>query len=98
MNLDLLDESYQMVKSKFPFEDFVQGGLTAPIRRSNRVAQTYQFWVSTQTKMCRSCVYMSREVTGLGHKQPEGSQNRCGYDFFKKTGRLIEKWIFLISV
>jgi hypothetical protein len=28
MNLDLLDESYPMVKSKLPFEDFDQGGLT----------------------------------------------------------------------
>jgi hypothetical protein len=47
MNLDLLDESYPMVKSKLPFEDFVHGGLTAPTRRSNHVAQTCQFWVST---------------------------------------------------
>jgi hypothetical protein len=30
MNLDLLDESYPMVKSKLRFEDVVQGGLTAP--------------------------------------------------------------------
>jgi hypothetical protein len=28
MNLDLLDEPYPMVKSKLPFEDFDQGGLT----------------------------------------------------------------------
>jgi hypothetical protein len=35
MNLDLLDESYPMVKSKLPFEDFDQGGLTGyaiPVR------------------------------------------------------------------
>jgi hypothetical protein len=43
MNLDLLDKSYPMVKAKFPFDDFVQGGLTAPIRWSNLVAQTCQF-------------------------------------------------------
>jgi hypothetical protein len=28
MNLDLLDESYPMVKSKLPFEEFDQGGQT----------------------------------------------------------------------
>jgi hypothetical protein len=28
MNLDLLDESYPMVKSKFPYEEFNQGGQT----------------------------------------------------------------------
>jgi hypothetical protein len=28
MNLDLLDESYPMVNSKLPFEEFDQGGLT----------------------------------------------------------------------
>ena len=28
MNLDLLDETYPMVKSKLPFEDFDQGGVT----------------------------------------------------------------------
>jgi hypothetical protein len=28
MDLDLLDESYPMVKSKLPFKDFDQGGLT----------------------------------------------------------------------
>jgi hypothetical protein len=47
MNLDLLGESYTMVKSKLPFEDFVQGGLTTSTRRSNLVARTCQFWVST---------------------------------------------------
>jgi hypothetical protein len=28
MDLDVLDEIYPMVKSKFPFQDFDQGGLT----------------------------------------------------------------------
>jgi hypothetical protein len=28
MNLDLLNESYPLFKSKLPFEDFDQGGLT----------------------------------------------------------------------
>jgi hypothetical protein len=35
MNLDLLDESYPMVKSKLPFEEFGHGGLTGydvPVR------------------------------------------------------------------
>jgi hypothetical protein len=39
MNLDLLTESYPMVKSKFPFEDFDQGGLTEyaiPVRPAYR--------------------------------------------------------------
>jgi hypothetical protein len=28
MDVDLLDENYPMVKSKLPFKDFDQGGLT----------------------------------------------------------------------
>jgi hypothetical protein len=36
MNLDLLDETYPMMKSKFPFEDFDQGGLTELVARSNQ--------------------------------------------------------------
>jgi hypothetical protein len=39
MNLDLLDESYPMVKSKLPFDDLDQGGLTGyaiPVRPSYR--------------------------------------------------------------
>jgi hypothetical protein len=28
LDLDVLDETYPTVKSKFPFEDFDQGGLT----------------------------------------------------------------------
>jgi hypothetical protein len=39
MDLDLLDESYPMVKSKFPFENFDQGGLTGyaiPVRPAYR--------------------------------------------------------------
>jgi hypothetical protein len=38
---------------------------------------------------------MSREVTGHGHKQPEGSQNRYGYDFFLKNGPVDRKVDFL---
>jgi hypothetical protein len=37
MDLDLLDESYPMGKSKLPFKDFGQGGLTGLVGRSNRV-------------------------------------------------------------
>jgi hypothetical protein len=42
MDLDLLDETYPMGKSKLPFKDFVQGGLTG-------LAQTCHFWVSKGT-------------------------------------------------
>jgi hypothetical protein len=49
MDLDLLDETYLMWKSKLPFEEFGYGGLTGGTGRSNRVAQTCQFWVSTHT-------------------------------------------------
>jgi hypothetical protein len=37
MDLDLLDKTYPMGKSKLPFKDFVQGGLTGLVGRSNRV-------------------------------------------------------------
>jgi hypothetical protein len=37
MDLNLLDESYPMEESKLPFEDFVHGGLTGLVGRSNRV-------------------------------------------------------------
>jgi hypothetical protein len=37
MDLDLLNGSYPMDKSKFPFKDFGQAGLTGLVGRSNRV-------------------------------------------------------------
>jgi hypothetical protein len=37
MDLDLLDETYPMGKSKLPFKDFLQGGLTGLVGQSNRV-------------------------------------------------------------
>jgi hypothetical protein len=37
MDLDLLDETYPMGKSKLPFKDFGQGGLTGVVGRSNWV-------------------------------------------------------------
>jgi hypothetical protein len=36
MDLHLLGESYPIAKSKLPFEDFVQSGLTGLVGRSNR--------------------------------------------------------------
>jgi hypothetical protein len=46
MDLDLLDETYPMGKSKLPFKDFDQGGLT-------EVHQTYLFFVSTRINLNR---------------------------------------------
>jgi hypothetical protein len=37
MDLDLLDKTYTMGKSKLPFKDFGQGGLTGLVGQSNRV-------------------------------------------------------------
>jgi hypothetical protein len=45
MNLDLLDETYPMVKSKSYFVDFDYTGLTGGTHRSDRLNQTYQFLV-----------------------------------------------------
>jgi hypothetical protein len=36
MDLDVLDKTYPVVKSKLPFEDFDQGGLTGWARRLDR--------------------------------------------------------------
>jgi hypothetical protein len=47
MNLDQLDETYQMVKSKFYFVDFDQTNLIGGIHRFNRSDQICQFWVRT---------------------------------------------------
>jgi hypothetical protein len=47
MDLDLLDETYPMGKSKLPFEDFGCGGLTGCTVRSNRVIPDLPIWVST---------------------------------------------------
>jgi hypothetical protein len=47
MNLDLLDETYPMGKSKLPFKDFVEGGLTGVEGGLTGLAQTYHFLVST---------------------------------------------------
>jgi hypothetical protein len=47
MNLDLLDETYPIGKSKLPFKDFVQGGLTGVEGGLTGLAQTCYFWVST---------------------------------------------------
>jgi hypothetical protein len=45
MNLDQLDETYQMVKSKFFFVDFDQTNLIGGIHGFNWSDQTCQFWV-----------------------------------------------------
>jgi hypothetical protein len=47
MNLDLLDETYSMVKSKLYFVDTNHTGLTDGTHRSDRSNQTCQFWVRT---------------------------------------------------
>jgi hypothetical protein len=44
MNLDILDETYPMVKSKLYFVDIDHTGQTSGTHRSD---QTYQFWVRT---------------------------------------------------
>jgi hypothetical protein len=47
MNLNLLDETYPMVKSKLYFRVFDHTGLTGGTHRSDRPNKTCQFWVRT---------------------------------------------------
>ena len=47
MNFDLLDESYQIVKSILYFEQVDQTSLTSLGKRSDRFHQSCQFWSST---------------------------------------------------
>jgi hypothetical protein len=47
MNLDLLDETYPMVKSKLYFVDIDRNGLTGGIHKSDQSDHTCQFWVRT---------------------------------------------------
>jgi hypothetical protein len=47
MNLDLLDETYPMVKSKLYFVDIDRNGLTGGTHKSDQSDQTCQFWVRT---------------------------------------------------
>jgi hypothetical protein len=68
MNLNLLDETYPMVKSKLYFVDIDHTGLTGGTHRSDRSDQTCQFWVRTITFSCvllsvDESNFVSREVT-----------------------------------
>jgi hypothetical protein len=66
MNLDLLDESYPMVKSKLYFVDFDHTGLTGGTHRSDRCGthrsdrsdKMCQFWVRTYAPLFsgKACV------------------------------------------
>jgi hypothetical protein len=58
MNLDLLDETYSMVKSKLYFVDIDHTGLTGGTHRSDRSDQTRQFWVRTYAPLFsgKACV------------------------------------------
>jgi hypothetical protein len=47
MKLDLLDETYLMVKSTMYFVDIDHTGLTGGTHRSDRSNQTCQFWMRT---------------------------------------------------
>jgi hypothetical protein len=47
MNLDLLDQTYPMVKSKLYFMVFDHTGLTGGTHRSDLSDKTCQFWVRT---------------------------------------------------
>jgi hypothetical protein len=49
MDLDVLDETYPMVKSKLPLEDYDRGGRTGWSHRVDRPTQSCQFWVSTDS-------------------------------------------------
>jgi hypothetical protein len=51
IDLDLLDETYPMGKSKLPFKDFGQGGLTRVQGGLTGLAQTCQIWVSTAIRI-----------------------------------------------
>jgi hypothetical protein len=58
MNLDLLDETYLMVKSKLYFVVSDLTGLTDGTHRSDRSDKTCQFWVRTYAPLFsgKACV------------------------------------------
>jgi hypothetical protein len=55
MNLDLLDETYPMMKSKLYFVVFNHTGLTGGTHRSDRSDKTCQFWVRTDPTGLLAC-------------------------------------------
>jgi hypothetical protein len=56
MNLDLLDETYLMVKSKLYFVDIDHTSLTGGTHRYDWSTQTCQFWVRTSFSNQRKLV------------------------------------------
>jgi hypothetical protein len=58
MNLDLLDETYPMVKSNLHFTVFDNTGLTGGTHTSDRSDKTCQFWVQTYAPLFsgKACV------------------------------------------
>jgi hypothetical protein len=73
MNIDLLDETYSMVKFKLYFVDIDHTGLTGGTHRSDRSNQTCQFWVRTYAPLFsgKACV-------------PENI-HKDGYNMYKTT-------------
>jgi hypothetical protein len=65
MNLDLLDETYPMVKPKLYFMVFDHTGLTGGTHRSDRSDKTCQFWVRT-TAYCSFLEEYAKCISYLG--------------------------------
>jgi hypothetical protein len=62
MNLDLLDETYSIVKSKLYFVDIDHTGLTGGTHRSDRSNQTCQFWVRTYAPLFSGKAWVPRNI------------------------------------
>jgi hypothetical protein len=62
MNLDLLDETYPMVKFKLYFMVFDHTGLTGGTHRSDRSDKTCQFWVRTYAPLFSGKVCVSENI------------------------------------
>jgi hypothetical protein len=62
MNLDLLDKTYPMMKSKSYFVDFDNTDLTSGTHRSDQSDQTCQFWVRTCAPIFCGKTCVSRNI------------------------------------
>jgi hypothetical protein len=70
MNLDLLDETYPMVKSKLYLVVFDHTGLTGGTHRFDRSDKTCQFWVRTVMLVDATRIYIDNNVDLECHHRP----------------------------
>jgi hypothetical protein len=82
MNLDLIDETYLMGKSKLYFVDIDHTSLTGGTHRSDRSDQTCQFWVRTRFlrfSTARISVKSPLQAVVLcgGYSGDSGAMQRC---------------------